>query len=203
MTNSPAGGTGHVSTPIAVCWTTGLARAWVTPSWKGTILIRSSLRNRPYGRRTYCGARIAHLQVRLAVATRDDFRNTMATADAALRELDDVEPAVKAEVIAGSLFGSKSYIASQAFPNDDSEGVIGIPTGVEIIATVANSGSSLLDENVVSFALYYNIPKGLNAPVGASPTSPQSHAAQRVRRFHVSQIIPALARDRAYRPTAT
>lgn len=46
------------------------------------------------------GARIAMLQPYLAVATGDDFRNTMAMANAALRELDDVEHAVNAEVIA-------------------------------------------------------------------------------------------------------
>ncbi len=45
------------------------------------------------------GARIAELQRYLAVATGDDFRNTMPMA--ALRELDDVEHTVTAEVIAG------------------------------------------------------------------------------------------------------
>lgn len=42
------------------------------------------------------GARIAQLQQHLAVATGDDFRNTMAMANAALRELDAVEHDVAA-----------------------------------------------------------------------------------------------------------
>jgi hypothetical protein len=46
------------------------------------------------------GARIAELQRYLAVATGDDFRNTMAMANAARRELDAVERSVTAEVIA-------------------------------------------------------------------------------------------------------
>jgi hypothetical protein len=45
------------------------------------------------------GSRIAELQRYLAISTGDDFRNTMAMANAALRELDEVEQAVNAEVV--------------------------------------------------------------------------------------------------------
>jgi hypothetical protein len=45
-------------------------------------------------------SRISELQRYLAVSTGDDFRNTMAMANAALRQLDEIEHEVSAEVIA-------------------------------------------------------------------------------------------------------
>ena len=45
-------------------------------------------------------SRISELQQYLAVSTGDDFRNTMAMASAALRQLDEIEHEVSAEVIA-------------------------------------------------------------------------------------------------------
>src|ERR1035441_6293962 len=45
-------------------------------------------------------SRISELQQYLAVSTGDDFRNTMAMANAALRQLDEIEHRVGAEVIA-------------------------------------------------------------------------------------------------------
>jgi hypothetical protein len=45
-------------------------------------------------------SRISELQQYLAVSTGDDFRNTMAMANAALRQLDEIEHQVGAEVIA-------------------------------------------------------------------------------------------------------
>jgi hypothetical protein len=45
-------------------------------------------------------SRISELQRYLEVSTGDDFRNTMAMANAALRQLDEIEREVSAEVIA-------------------------------------------------------------------------------------------------------